>query len=192
MHIEAMEEPNTGDRVVQSRKPYEELTEAERVYLGVLGSSNINKDDYADYVVKYTKKGTLIKVTPGHYTDKKSDEIEARSDYVKDATEVLVNKGDAKSIAIKKLKMLRKEDSQAEPTNSPWEEYLQTKGLTLNQVTKASGVAQTTLQQAAKETNATQIGTRAIMAVAKTLNMTPGAILDDLVVIQAEREATEN
>lgn len=61
-------------QIVNAIKEYKELTEEE---LKALRQDNI--DDYADFQVRYNKKGDLLGVTGNNFTEEKSKELEEDS-----------------------------------------------------------------------------------------------------------------
>lgn len=62
------------------------------------------------------------------------------------------------------------------------QKYLDQNGVTRYQIHKATGIAQTTLQSAVAPTKSLSGQTvKVISAVAKTLDKTPGQVLDELI-----------
>lgn len=63
-------------------------------------------------------------------------------------------------------------------------DYLSSKGTTRYKVTQKSGIAASTLSRAdAKARDASQISTKIILAVAATVDRTPGDVLNELVAM---------
>ncbi|MXI84712.1 hypothetical protein GRZ59_13450 [Lactobacillus paracasei] len=66
--------------------------------------------------------------------------------------------------------------------------YLDQQNTTRYQVAKQSGIAETTLMNAAKKSRAIDINTKIIIAIAKTLQKEPGDVLNELIMTEAHRD----
>lgn len=83
-------------QVTQAIKTYEELTEEEKGKLRIPVTNELS--DYANFTVHYNKKGDLLKVALGSFSDKKKAELAESVDFV-DTLQVVFGEGKAQEKA---------------------------------------------------------------------------------------------
>ena len=195
--------------VVNALKTYEELTEAEKdAMIFHAGETTWN---YKNYQVRYNKKAELIGVQGHDFSDEYRAELDARMGQpdIIDAMNVVYGKGEEKKNALAKFANANFTEEEAKATSekaandiakavdhseptSLLDEYLESKNITRYAVSKASGMASTTLANAAKRVSTVNISSKVMAAVAKSLNITPGQVFNDLVLLEANRDTKKH
>lgn len=89
-----------NDQVTDAVKKYGELSKEEKAML--IFPYDSNKEDYANYQVRYNKKGELIGVSPRHFSNKKNAELDEPTIDIVDSMQLLF--GDKMSKAYRDAK----------------------------------------------------------------------------------------
>lgn len=176
-------------------KSYSELTPDELDKL--IFPSGESKDDYADYQVRRNGKNEVIGVRPYSFTEERKADIERgrqQSQNWLDALQVQYGHGKDKSQAKKRLgeqgidaRIL----TPLPPYKNLIDSYLADFDTTRYEVAKKSGIAATTLQNAARKNTAFGLNTKVVGAIAYTIGTEPGKVLNDLMMLEAHRDAGE-
>lgn len=188
-----IDQQHPNGTVMNAVKTYDELTKDEQSKMVLPYGETV--EDYSTYRVRRNKKNELRSVTGEDYSAKRSTEIAARSAQpnIVDAMNVLYGKGKQKAEAVAKYRASGIDEKHVKAVFNPvhknnlLDAYLEQQNTTRYQVSKQSGIAETTLMNAAKKSRAIDINTKIIIAVAKTLQKEPGDVLNELIMTEAHR-----
>lgn len=191
-----IDQQHPNGTVMNAVKTYDELTDDEQSKMILPHGETI--EDYSTYRVRRNKKNELRSVTGEDYSAKRSAEIAARSAQpnIVDAMNILYGKGKQKADASAKYRASGIDEKHVKAVFNPvhknnlLDAYLEQQNTTRYQVSKQSGIAETTLMNAAKKSRAIDINTKIIIAVAKTLQKEPGDVLNELIMTEARRDET--
>ena len=188
-----IDQQHPNGTVMNAVKTYDELTKDEQSKMVLPYGETV--EDYSTYRVRRNKKNELRSVTGEGYSAKRSTEIAARSAQpnIVDAMNVLYGKGKQKAESVAKYRASGIDEKHVKAVFNPvhknnlLDAYLEQQNTTRYQVSKQSGIAETTLMNAAKKSRAIDINTKIIIAVAKTLQKEPGDVLNELIMTEAHR-----
>lgn len=189
-----IDQQHPNGTIMNAIKTYDELADDEKARIGLPFGDTI--EDYSTYRVRRNKKNELRSVVGANYSSKRTAEIARRANEpnIVDAMNVLYGKGKQKAEAVAKYRASGIDEKQVEAVFNPvrknnlLDAYLEQQGITRYQVAKQSGIAETTLMNAAKKSRAIDINTKIIIAIAKTLQKEPGDVLNELIMTEAHRD----
>lgn len=189
-----IDQQHPNGTIMNAIKTYDELADDEKAHIGLPFGDTI--EDYSTYRVRRNKKNELRSVVGVNYSSKRKAEIASRANEpnIVDAMNVLYGKGKQKAEAVAKYRASGIDEKQVETVFNPvrksnlLDAYLEQQGTTRYQVAKQSGIAETTLMNAAKKSRAIDINTKIIIAIAKTLQKEPGDVLNELIMTEAHRD----
>lgn len=173
-------------------KSYDELAADELDQLRfAVGES---KDDFDTYQVRRNGKGVVIGVAPYDFSESKEkaiDEGTKRAQDWFDMLQVQYGQGKAKSEAVARLRAKGIDTDILTPmpaADNLLDSYLSDFSVTRYEVAKQSGIAASTLQRAAEKNSAFGLNTKVVGAVAYTIGTDPGRVLNDLVMLEVQRD----
>ncbi|WP_255323883.1 helix-turn-helix domain-containing protein [Lacticaseibacillus paracasei] len=189
-----IDQQHPNGTIMNAIKTYDELADDEKARIDLPFGDTI--EDYSTYRVRRNKKNELRSVVGANYSSKRKAEIARRANEpnIVDAMNVLYGKGKQKAEAVAKYRASGIDEKQVEAVFNPvrknnlLDAYLEQQGITRYQVAKQSGIAETTLMNAAKKSRAIDINTKIIIAIAKTLQKEPGDVLNELIMTEAHRD----
>lgn len=189
-----IDQQHPNGTIMNAIKTYDELADDEKARIDLPFGDTI--EDYSTYRVRRNKKNELRSVVGANYSSKRKAEIASRANEpnIVDAMNVLYGKGKQKAEAVAKYRASGIDEKQVETVFNPvrknnlLDAYLEQQGITRYQVAKQSGIAETTLMNAAKKSRAIDINTKIIIAIAKTLQKEPGDVLNELIMTEAHRD----
>ncbi|WP_225433873.1 hypothetical protein [Lacticaseibacillus paracasei] len=189
-----IDQQHPNGTIMNAIKTYDELADDEKARIGLPFGDTI--EDYSTYRVRRNKKNELRSVVGANYSSKRKAEIASRANEpdIVDAMNILYGKGKQKAEAVAKYRASGIDEKQVEAVFNPvrksnlLDAYLDQQNTTRYQVAKQSGIAETTLMNAAKKSRAIDINTKIIIAIAKTLQKEPGDVLNELIMTEAHRD----
>lgn len=189
-----IDQQHPNGTIMNAIKTYDELADDEKARIGLPFGDTI--EDYSTYRVRRNKKNELRSVVGANYSSKRKAEIASRTNEpnIVDAMNILYGKGKQKAEAAAKYRASGIDEKHVETVFNPvhksnlLDAYLEQQNTTRYQVAKQSGIAETTLMNAAKKSRAIDINTKIIIAIAKTLQKEPGDVLNELIMTEAHRD----
>ncbi|UYN56965.1 hypothetical protein OFW50_02350 [Lacticaseibacillus chiayiensis] len=189
-----IDQQHPNGTIMNAIKTYDELADDEKARIVLPFGDTI--EDYSTYRVRRNKKNEIRSVVGANYSSKRKAEIASRANEpnIVDAMNVLYGKGKQKDEAVAKYRASGIDEKQVEAVFNPvrksnlLDAYLEQQSTTRYQVAKQSGIAETTLMNAAKKSRAIDINTKIIIAIAKTLQKEPGDVLNELIMTEAHRD----
>lgn len=197
-----IDQQHPNGTIMNAVKTYNELTNDEKAAMTFKKGYTI--EDYDNYRIRRNRKNEIISAegralsAKGNFKDfAEREKFEAEhpaGPNIVDAMNILYGKDKQKDEAVAKYRASDIDEKQVEAVFNPvrksnlLDAYLEQQNTTRYQVAKQSGIAETTLMNAAKKSRAIDINTKIIIAIAKTLQKEPGDVLNELIMTEAHRD----